>query len=127
MTTDTATEADMARLLRLDGVEYFVSRVPMSEHADPSTLAALADHLVEATEHLVPWIGFDAIAFGCTTGSVAVGPRRVAERIQSVKPGVPVLNPVDAAMQGLGNLGCRRIAVLTPYLDEVNAMLERYL
>ncbi len=126
LTTDAASEWDFKRYTRLKGVECFVSRMPMALKATKETLAALEGEVVDATANLLPWADFDAIAFSCTTGSVAVGPEKLRNLVQSVKPGVPVCNPVDAALKGLAALNCKRVAVITPYIDEVNQTLEDY-
>lgn len=126
LTTDMSSEWDMARFTRLDGVDCFVSRMPMALEANVENLKALKNEVVTAAQNLVPWAEFDAIAFACTTGSIAVGPVKLQEMVQSVKPGVPVCNPVDSAIDALAKLECRKVALLTPYISEVNATLEDY-
>ena len=126
LTTDMSSEWDITRFTRLDGVDCFVSRMPMALEANVETLKALKDEVVTATQNLVPWAEFDAIAFACTTGSIAVGPVKLQEMVQSVKPGVPVCNPVDSALDALTALKCKKVALLTPYVGEVNATLEDY-
>ena len=127
LATDMASEWDFMRFTQLDGVDSFISRMPMSLVADNEALAALKDEVVTATENLVPWADFDAVAFACTTGSIAVGPDNLQSMVQSVKPDVPVRNPVDSALAALAALDCKRIGLLTPYIDEVNGSLETYL
>ncbi len=126
LSTDAASEWDVTRYTRLEGVDCYVSRMPMALKADKDTLAALEGEVVTATANLLPWAQFDAIAFCCTTGSVAVGPDKLRTMVQSVKPGVPVCNPVDAALAALAAVNCKRVAVMTPYIDEVNETLEDY-
>ena len=126
LSTDLATEADMRRYLHLDGVECYVARMPMAEVATPETLSDLKHGVVAATKQLAPWATFDAFGFSCTSGSIAVGTSEVTRLVNSVRPGVPVNNPVDSAIQGLKKLGATDIAVLTPYLDEVNSIVETY-
>ena len=126
LTTDMSSEWDITRFTRLDGVDCFVSRMPMALEANVETLKALKDEVVTAAQNLVPWTEFDAIAFACTTGSIAVGPVKLQEMVQSVKPGVPVCNPVDSALDALAALKCKKVALLTPYVAEVNATLEDY-
>ena len=126
LTTDMSSEWDITRFTRLDGVDCFVSRMPMALEANVKNLKALKNEVVTATQNLVPWAQFDAIAFACTTGSIAVGPAKLREMVQSVKAGVPVCNPVDSAIDALARLECRKVALLTPYISEVNATLEDY-
>ncbi len=126
LTTDMASEWDLIRYTRLEGVDCFTSRMPMALKATKDTLAALEDEVVTATQNLVPWAEFDAIAFCCTSGSIAVGPDKLREMVQSVKPGVPVRNPVDSALDALAALNCRRVALMTPYIDEINVTFDDY-
>ena len=63
----------------------------------------------------------DVVAFSCTSGTVAAGVDRVARAIEAAKPGVPFTTPITAAVAAFRRLGVSRIAVLTPYVDEVNA------
>ncbi|MCP4958960.1 MAG: hypothetical protein GY925_06770 [Actinomycetia bacterium] len=74
LATDMAIEQDIINFTRLDGVDCFASRMPMSQKVDKETLGALEAEILTATANLVEWADFDAIAFGCTSGSIAVGP-----------------------------------------------------
>ena len=126
LSTDLATEADMRRYLNLDGVECHVARMPMAEVATPETLSDLKHGVVAATEQLAPWTTFDAFGFSCTSGSIAVGTSEVTRLVNSVRPGVPVNNPVDSAIAGLKKLGAKDIVVSIFYFDEVNTIVESY-
>lgn len=126
LATDLAIEQDVSRFAAIDGVDVVVSRMPMSTRVTKETLAALEHEVVAATERLVSWASFDAIAFGCTSGAIAVGAETLETMIRSVKPGVAVCNPIDAALEALDVLACRRVALLTPYVAEVNKTLEAY-
>ncbi|MCP4958959.1 MAG: hypothetical protein GY925_06765 [Actinomycetia bacterium] len=46
--------------------------------------------------------------------------------VQSVKPGVAVCNPIDSALDALAALDCQRVALMTPYIGEVNETLDNY-
>ncbi|MBT6116684.1 MAG: hypothetical protein HOH66_02330, partial [Rhodospirillaceae bacterium] len=51
----------------------------------------------------------------------------VDARIHEARPGIAVTDPVRAAIKGLHALGAKRIAMLTPYPDEVNAVVARFM
>ena len=80
-------------------------------------------HIVQATERMVPDDDLDAIVFACTSGCAAIGAARVAELIAGVRAGVPVTDPLSAGKRALETFGARRIALLTPYTSEVNAVI----
>ncbi|MCP4959004.1 MAG: Asp/Glu racemase [Actinomycetia bacterium] len=126
LATDLAVEPDLMRFTELDGVACYTSRMPMALTVNSGTLSALESEVVTATTNLVPWASFDAIAFCCTSGSIAVGAEKIREMVQSVKPGVPVCNPIDAALEALQRLDCHRVALMTPYVHEVNETLDDY-
>ncbi|MEZ5926768.1 MAG: aspartate/glutamate racemase family protein [Hyphomicrobiaceae bacterium] len=127
LATDRACEHDVRAFLPDDEtVELFGVRVPMATVATNETLAALSDHVGEAARNIMPWGRLDAIGFGCTSGSVAVGTSLLARKINAEKPGVPVVNPVDGAIEALRLLGASRIALLTPYQAGPSALIENY-
>jgi maleate isomerase len=127
LATDRVCEQDVRAFLPDDEtVEVFGVRIPMATVATNETLTALRDHVSEAARQLMPWGRLDAIGFGCTSGSVAVGTDLLAKKINAVRPGVPVVNPVDGAVEALRLLGARRIALITPYQQGPSALIEGY-
>jgi maleate isomerase len=67
------------------------------------------------------------VAFGCTSASMVIGEDRVFERIREVRPGVACTTPITAARAGFDALGARRIALLTPYRDDINRFMRDYI
>lgn len=128
LATDRVGEVDFREFAAgLDGVETFVTRVPMDPDVTPASLAAMGDHLEHATTTLVPGSDVEVVAYSCTSGTIAIGEDAVARRIRAVRPGVAVTTPPRAAANGLRLLGASRIAVITPYRDDVNTMIAGYL
>ncbi|WP_137388494.1 maleate cis-trans isomerase family protein [Rhodoligotrophos defluvii] len=113
--------------MRRDRLELFSTRIPMSPSATPETLAALGEHLAEGAGLLVPGSRLDAVAFSCTSGTVAVGIDAVKRSIQSARPGIKISTPMEAGAAGLRELGCRRIALLTPYRVATAELVAGYL
>jgi maleate isomerase len=71
----------------------------------------------------------DVVCYACTSGSFYGGiehERRLADRLQEAARGIPVITTSQAAMSALTALGVRRVAVATPYIDEINAKLVRF-
>jgi maleate cis-trans isomerase len=65
--------------------------------------------------------GAGAIVFGCTSASLLLGPgfdRSLSDRITSAT-GVPASTTASAVVEALGAIGARRIAVGTPYDEEI--------
>ena len=47
--------------------------------------------------------------------------------IRAVRPAIPVATPITAGLEGLARFEARKIAVLTPYIDDVNGPMVRYI
>jgi maleate isomerase len=126
LATDMTIEPELQTFLPRDGVAVYSSRIPMANVATRQTLLDMKAHITGAVSLILPYSKLDVVAFGCTSGSMAIGPAEVAAKIHETRPGVACSNPVSAALKGLRTLGRSRIALLTPYVDEVNAVVEAY-
>ena len=73
--------------------------------------------------------GAQAVAYGCTSGSYVLGPEGDAAIAADMRTaaGVPATTTSTAATAALRELGVRRVAVLSPHVDELNARLRAYL
>lgn len=71
----------------------------------------------------------DIVAYGCTAAGFIGGPARDAAIQTELAQitGKPVVTTASAMIEVLRHVGARRIAVVTPYLDLVNARLRAYL
>jgi len=123
---DTVIEPEVQTFLPRDGVALYASRIPMSKPFGVAALKAMEQHIPAVAERILPDDELDVMGFGCTSGSMVIGPDRVAAGVHAAKPDLPVTNPVSASLKGLEALGIRRIALLTPYVDEVNAAVEEF-
>jgi len=124
LATDFNIEQDLRRLFP-EGFEIFTNRIT---NANPLTLAnlrAMAGDVTRAAAGILPGFGIDAIIYGCTSGTIAIGRETINELVHAVWPGIPVTNPVVAAHAAFERLEARKISVLTPYIEEVNAEMGR--
>ncbi len=127
LANDVVIEQELRTFLApVEGAAVFASRIPLMLELTPAGLRDMEAHIPHAVELIVPNDRLDAMAFGCTSGSMAIGPQRVAAAVHRARPGIPVTDPVSAALKGLKALGARRIALLTPYPDAVNDVVAAY-
>ncbi len=127
LSNDVVIEPELRTFLAgVDGASVYASRVPLVLELTPQGLRDMEGHIPSAVELIVPNDRLDVMAFGCTSGSMAIGPERVAAAVHRVRPGIAVTDPVSAALKGLKVLGARRIALLTPYPDAVNDVVAAY-
>ena len=75
---------------------------------------------------LLPGARFDVVAYACTSGTAVIGEGGVFNRIRAARPGVACTTPITAAYRRFKALGAQRIALLTPYIDEVNQTMRRF-
>lgn len=126
LSTDLSLERDLLRILPTDHVAAFINRVTYENPMTVENLAAMESELVQAAIDILPGAKLDAIAFACTSGSIAIGPDKVLQRLNQGQPGVPATTPITAAVDGCKHLGISKIALLTPYFDEVNQPILKF-
>ncbi len=127
LATDNTIEHEFRQIVRQDGVAFYETRIFNDADINPTTLAAMEQRMAAAAALILPGIPLDVIGYGCTSGSVVIGEERVFELIRQARPGVACTTPITGAIAGLKKLGCRRIALLTPYVESVNRMLRQYI
>ncbi|MFG6589734.1 ectoine utilization protein EutA [Sulfitobacter sp. 1A12157] len=126
LSTDMTFERDAARLIDPAQAALHVARIAFENPTTPDRLRAMTPDMARTAALLVPGIQLSAIAFCCTSASVAIGNPAVREAIGEGLPGVPVITPASAAIAGFAALGVTRVAMLTPYLPETAAPLATY-
>lgn len=127
LASDGVIESELRNFLTSDGVAVYTTRLPRIPDTTPSSLRLMEQGIAECTERLLPGRKLDALAFGCTSAVMVIGPEAVTAKIRTVRDGIAVTDPVSASLKALELLGTRRVAVLTPYVDSVNAEVASYL
>jgi maleate isomerase len=126
LASDQTIEHEFRQIYRLDGVALYESRIPNSSQINAATLAEMERGLAGAAAVILPGTQLDVVAYGCTSGAIVIGEDKVFQRIREARPGVACTTPITAGIAGLRKLGAERIALLTPYVDEVNQMFRRH-
>jgi maleate isomerase len=126
LATDHTTEPDFARMVASPRIGVYVARVAYANPTTPENLRAMQPALSEAAALLLPDEPLDAICYSCTSASVVIGDVEIERAIATGKPGVSVVTPPAAAVNGLKALGARRISVLTPYTVETSRPMADY-
>jgi maleate isomerase len=127
LATDHTIEHEWRSLLTIPGVAFYESRIFNASAITPETLAGMERDLTAATAVIRPGQAMDVIAYGCTSGAMVIGEDKVAARIREARPGIAVTTPIGGAIDGMKALGCRRVALLTPYIDRINRMMRDYI
>lgn len=127
LASDQSLEREWADVLAIDGVTVFHSRIRNDNEITPETLAAMEARLKDCADVLLPGVDLDVIAFGCTSASMVIGEENVAARIGEARPGIAVTTPITAAFAAFRAMDCKRLALLTPYRDDVNRHIRGYI
>lgn len=127
LSNDYVTERDFINLRPSDDVALFTTRIESAQICTPETLAEMAPQMTDCAALLVPDGRLDAVAYSCTSGTVVIGYGAVRDSIQAARPNVPVITPITASLAALDKFGAGRIAVLTPYVDAVNGLIDAHL
>jgi maleate isomerase len=112
--------------MRIDGVALYESRIHNASQINAATLAEMERGMAAAAGVILPGTKLDVVAYGCTSGTVVIGEEQVFARIREARPGVACTTPITAGIAGLRKLGVRRIALLTPYVEDVNQRFRRF-
>lgn len=123
--SDQTIEAEV-RMLDLDGVDIYHSRIPNAMEVTRTTLTDMEKRLPAAAALLPAAFEFDAIGYGCTSAATMIGAERVAACIRAAHPGVACTDPISAAVAAFRALGAQRVAVVTPYSAEVTAPIAEH-
>ena len=93
------------------------------------TLPAYRDSAIALARTHFASGAFDLIAYGCTAAGFLFGPAGDAElsAMLSEAAGLPVVTTARAMVSALQHDKAKRIAVVTPYHDAVNAQLAAFL
>jgi maleate isomerase len=127
LASDHTVEYEWRKVMALDGVAFYESRLYNSPTISPETLAAMANEIGKAASLILPGVDLDVVAYGCTSGAMTIGEEKVFELIRAERPNVACTTPITAAFAGFERLGVKRIALLTPYAESVNEMMRAYI
>ena len=115
-----------ARSIAVDGVSWYHARIPNEMEVTPTTLTDMQARLPVAAGLLPRDFGFSAIGYGCTSAATLIGEAGVTEAIQAAHPNMACTNPISAAVDAFDALGAKRIAVITPYTEDVTAPIAQH-
>jgi len=124
---DQTIEHELRMICDLPEVACFVTRLPCAATITPDTLQAMESEIARAAGLLLPGLSVDVMAYGCTSGSLFIGPDAVHDLIHTAHPRTICTTPIEAANAALAALEARSIALITPYADEINQRLRDHL
>ena len=126
LSTDLTMESDFYSISRDLPIDVFVNRIKNYNPLTKENLLKMYDQLESVTKDILPNEKINTIAYGCTSGTIAIGKEKIKEKIQIAKPGCYVTTPITSAIKAFNKMKIKKIAVFTPYPDSVNKTVFEY-
>ena len=127
LSTDLTIERDFQSICHSLPINLFVNRINNENPLTKENLLKMYDQLESITEKILPGEKINTVAYGCTSGTIAIGEDKVKEKIQLAKPGCHVTTPITSAIKAFNKMNVKKIAVFTPYPESVNKIISEYL
>jgi len=122
----SSTEAEFNRY-RPEGVAVLTTRIPL-KGISVKALAEMNSYVDEAAS-LLAGAEVNVIVFSCTAGSLLEGPgydQKIVKRLEE-RTGIKVTTTSTGVSEALKALNVRKVAVATPYAEEVNRAEKAFL
>ena len=126
LSTDQTIEGDFNNICKNLPLDIFINRIHNQNPLTKENLLKMEDDLESVTNKILPDEKLSTIAYGCTSGTIAIGEDKVKEKILLAKPGCYVTTPVTSALKAFKQMDIKKIALFTPYPDAVNKTILEY-
>jgi len=120
LATDMVLEIEWRELFAGLPIEILVARIACEAEVTPEALLTMAQQIGHCASLILPDVTLDAIAYGCTSGSLVIGEERVHQLLQQGNAQQITSNPFSAAKAALTHIKAQNVMVLSPYLASVN-------
>ncbi len=127
LATDYTVEHEFRHIITQPGVDVFAARIANEVSVTPKTLADMGPRITDTASLILPDDRLDVLAYGCTSASTVLGEEAVHSFLKAAKPMAVPTTPITAAFAAFGTMKAKRIAVLTPYRRDVNAIVYEYI
>tara|TARA_B100000686_G_C16614363_1_gene875586 strand:- start:6 stop:761 length:756 start_codon:yes stop_codon:yes gene_type:complete len=127
LSTDFTIEQDFRNVFYQQPVNLYVNRIPFDNPMNEKNYLKMRDALPSVAKNILPGESIDTIAYGCTSGTIAIGEKEIEKYICGIKNDCYVTTPITAALKVFNKLSLNKIAVLTPYPELVNKTIFNFL
>jgi len=121
------TVEDDVFTLTPEGVGIHFARIPMSNQVTTAQLAAMAPGITEVAARILPEADLDVLCYTCSSGVMVIGEQKVFAALQQADPKAKPTTVMTGSVRALRALNAKKLVVMTPYLDEVNETVRRFL
>lgn len=123
---EQTVEGDVFRMVP-DGVGIHFARIAMSNDATLETLVTMAPAIGDTARLLLPYDKPDVLCYTCNSGAMVIGEKECMRMLRDAHAAAAPTTVITGVVRAVEALGARRIAVATPYIDEINTVVHRFL
>jgi len=125
--SDETLEYELRKILPEDGVALYTARIPSAQDVSTDSLARMAASLKNTAALLPPELQYKVVGYGCTSGTAVIGAEAIADQVKAGCQTADVTEPLTALISACHEKGVRRLAILSPYVEDVSATLRQRL
>ena len=126
LSTDLTIESDFQSICQKLPLDLFVNRIHNENPLTKENLLKMLEQIESVTEKILPGQKINTVAYGCTSGTIAIGEDKVKEKVQLAKPDCYVATPITSAIKAFKKMNLKKIALFTPYPESVNKTILEY-
>jgi len=126
LSNDHTIESDFNSVIRNLPIDIFINRIHNQNPLTRENLLKMEEEIESVAEKILPNEKIDTIAYGCTSGTIAIGEEKIKEKVLSAKPGCHVSTPITSAIKAFKQMNIKKISLFTPYSDSVNKTILEY-
>lgn len=123
--SNTVNEAEFNRMAP-DGVTFHFTRSPLHEDPAHDDFKEMLDAVSDAVGDLT-LANVDALAFGCTSDSMACPADRLIGTMEQKSGGKPSVSTAGGILKALEAFGITKVAMATPYIEATNEHEKHFL
>ena len=126
LSTDLTIEKDFHSICQKLPLDLFINRIHNKNPLTKKNLSQMYIQIKSITEKILPGEKINTVAYGCTSGTIAIGEDRVKRKIKLAKPDCYVTTPITSAIKAFKKMNIKKIALFTPYPNSVNETIIQY-
>lgn len=121
---DETIEPEFHRYFAKRKNPVYVSRVPSGQELTHDSITNMRAELVASADLLPKGLAYPVVGYGCTSASAIIGSEEVERLVQKSCNAAAVTNPLRATAELCAKKGLSRLALVSPYVEEVNEPLR---
>lgn len=127
LSSDETLEHEFRQIVTLPGCAFHIARVKNDPRITPFTVVDMESRIGAAAGLILPGGHLDVVAYACTSATVVMGEEAVFGQLRKARPDAARTTPITAAFAAFDSFAASRIAILSPYRQDVNIRLRQYI